>query len=330
MPRTGGRSLEAPSGVLITVSVVMSTYNRRAHLERVLVPLLSDDRVDEVVVVIDGSTDGSTALLDALAEKEARLRPITIENRGMGPARRVGIEAAQGELVLLLDDDVLVEPGTVSGHARHHEQNKGLVVLGAMPVVDPAQRDAQDYARTIYANEYRRHTQRWLSQPETILRTLWEGHLSVRRADLLRLEPPAEIEKLGYHADIDLGLRCERAGLRAVFDPSLRGEHLFTRTPAAFLRSAHQSGMGRARLHRVYPEMLGPLPSDFAMAGLSVPERALVRAARRSQWPDRGLSTLVARLGEARLFRLQRRAAALRWSIAQERGARMAEAASAD
>ncbi|MDQ4142512.1 MAG: glycosyltransferase, partial [Actinomycetota bacterium] len=103
---------------LPTVSVVVPTYNRRENLPRVLEPLLADPATTELVVVVDGSRDGSFELVEERAATEPRLKPVFIENQGVARAHQTGVERASGEVVLLLADDVIAAPGLVMGHAR--------------------------------------------------------------------------------------------------------------------------------------------------------------------------------------------------------------------
>ncbi len=303
-----------------TVSVVIPTYNRRNLLPRVLAPLLAEPDAHEVLVVVDGGDDGSFELLTEMASGDARLRAVQIENRGMGGARLAGAQRATGEVVLLIDDDVVLAPGVVAGHARRHHGASGLVVVGAMPVAGGDQRDGRDFPRALYAREYDRHTARWREAPDSILRTLWAGHLSLRRSDLLGLEPPASRDiARGYHSDLDFGLRCLRAGLRAEFDPALGAEHLYERGPEAFVNDARSSGRSLALVHAAHAAELGALDRDFTLAGLPGPARAVVRRARTRRWPETALRALVPALGGIRCYRGQRFAAGLRWRIEQDR-----------
>jgi glycosyltransferase involved in cell wall biosynthesis len=302
------------------VSVVMPTFNRRAFLPRMLEPLLSEPDALEIVVVDDGSGDGSFELLAQLAQRDARLRPVRIENSGMGEARMAGARLARGEVVLLLDDDVLVAPGTVGGHSRAHAAAKGLVVVGAMPVSGGPQVDAGDYPRVMYASEYRRHCERWLRHPETVLSTLWAGHLSLARTDLLALEPPSPAELArGYHSDIDFGLRCQRAGLKGVYDPSLAAEHLYTRDADAFVRDARNSGQSLALLHQTYARELGPFTDRELLSTVPAPVRVVVGLSRTRRWPARLADLAMLGFGRLRLYRLQRGAAYVRKWMEQAR-----------
>src|SRR3954452_25167071 len=120
-----------PSALAPRVSVVVPTYNRRALLGAVVDALLADPATSELIVVVDGSTDGSLELLRERAATEPRLRPLWTANRGELAARELGLEAAQHPIVLFVDDDVLAGAGLVSGHAAHHAGTRGLVVVGS-------------------------------------------------------------------------------------------------------------------------------------------------------------------------------------------------------
>jgi glycosyltransferase involved in cell wall biosynthesis len=303
-----------------SVTVVMPTFNRRSYLTRMIEPLLAEPDALEIVVVVDGCRDGSIELLETLAAREPRVRPVLIENSGMGEARMAGARVARGEVVLLLDDDVLAAPGTVQGHACAHAAGEHLVVVGAMPVSGGSQSDARDYARVMYANEYRRHCERWLAHPETILATLWAGHLSLRRADLLAIDPPA-LPELGrsYHSDIDFGLRCQDAGLRGVYDPTLHAEHLYHRDPEAFVRDARDSGRSLLLVHQAHQVELGPITERELLSGLFAPLRTLVGLSLTSDWPVRIAEMATSALGVMHLYRLQRGAAQVRKRIEQVR-----------
>jgi len=91
------------------VTVIIPTYNRCARLERAIDSVLAQTFTDyELIVVDDGSEDGTSGLLDGYAD---RIKVIRQENRGVSAARNTGILAAKGEFVALLDSDDSWLPG---------------------------------------------------------------------------------------------------------------------------------------------------------------------------------------------------------------------------
>ena len=93
------------------VSIIVPVYNIREYLPRCVESLLGQTCADvEILLVDDGSSDGSGALCDALGAKDGRIRVIHKENGGLSDARNAGLDAAKGEWLLFVDgDDYLAE-----------------------------------------------------------------------------------------------------------------------------------------------------------------------------------------------------------------------------
>ncbi|MGZ4304525.1 MAG: glycosyltransferase [Solirubrobacteraceae bacterium] len=243
----------------MAMSVVMATYNRRALLPTVLDPLLADPATLEVVVVVDGCDDGSIEYLEKMAQHEGHLRPIFIENSGGVRAQQVGLEAAVGDVVLILDDDVIAAPGLVTGHARHHEERPGLlVVVGYMPISPPQRRLAGSFVAELYRDVYERRCLAWEADSRNILRSLWGGNVSVPRRALLTAGGMSGDHPLRYHFDWDLGLRLRRAGLHGRFDRALAARHLYDRSYETFKREARAQGRDLWLIEHVHRGTLGP------------------------------------------------------------------------
>src|SRR3954452_17909723 len=226
----------------VKLSVVMATYNRRALLGRVLDPLLADPAASEVVVVVDGCDDGSIEYLRERAASEPRLKPHLIPNAGAVRAQQHGVEVATGDVVLVIDDDVLAEPGLASGHLRHHEAEPGLVVVGYMPTERPTHRRPGSFTSELYHDVYEYRCDSWEVDQNNVLRGLWGGNVSVGRQALLDAGGIGGRYVLPYHYDWELGLRLRAAGLRGRFDRSLAPQHLHERSYAAFRREARAQG----------------------------------------------------------------------------------------
>ena len=312
------------AGRLPAVSVVVPTYRRRALLPRVVAPILDDRATRELVVVVDGARDGSLELLRELAREDARLRPVWTENGGEHAARAAGAVAASGEVLLFIDDDVIAAPGLVEGHARHHARERGIVVLGYMPVAAPAPGRAAPVATRLYARSYEHRCRAYAARPEGILEHLWAGNVSIRRDDYLALPPGSPRFATVYFGDRDLGLRCLEAGLRGRFDRSLRATHRHTRSLDAFLRECWRQGAGERVIHELHGDVVGPFSADLLERGLPLPVRWLVRVlsrepAHRVASPlVRGATGLAGRL---RRHRLETMLAQLLRRVERRRGA---------
>lgn len=88
------------------LSVVIPAYNAEATIERCVKSVLSNrDVALEVIIVNDGSRDGTGAICDALAASDPRVRVIHKQNGGPGAARNTGIEAAAGTYLAFVDSD---------------------------------------------------------------------------------------------------------------------------------------------------------------------------------------------------------------------------------
>jgi GT2 family glycosyltransferase len=140
------------------VSVVIPTYNR-AHCvaEAVDSVLAQTHRRVEVVVVDDGSSDGTPALLERRYGSDPRVRSLRQENRGVSAARNVGLRVATGDYVALLDSDDVWKPWKLELQLRclAHFADAGMIWTD-MEAVDPNDRVVSArYLRTMYRASYR-------------------------------------------------------------------------------------------------------------------------------------------------------------------------------
>src|SRR5689334_7759691 len=121
------------------ISVIIPTYNRKEILVRTLETLFAQNFPSqdyEVVVAVDGSTDGTVEYLRGL-RPPCGLRVVEHErNRGQAAARNSALHAARGDLVLLIDDDDLCDPNLLREHVNAHKGSPGLVIEGAVAVAD--------------------------------------------------------------------------------------------------------------------------------------------------------------------------------------------------
>ncbi len=93
-----------------TISVVIPVFNRRREILRAIASVIGQTRQpDEILIVDDGSTDGTVDAVAALQEPRVRILRLA-RNQGAAAARNAGIEAAHGDWIALLDSDDEWEP----------------------------------------------------------------------------------------------------------------------------------------------------------------------------------------------------------------------------
>jgi len=99
-----------------TVSIVIPTFNRSTLLENCLKSVLNQDYSSyEIIVVDDGSTDGTSKMLDKYIKPYAeKIILLKQDRKGPAEARNKGIDFAKGKIVLFIDDDVVATPNWIS------------------------------------------------------------------------------------------------------------------------------------------------------------------------------------------------------------------------
>ncbi len=204
----------------LLLSVIVPAYSCEHFLRACVNGLLASDlpRASwELIIVDDGSTDGTWAVAQEHADQALRT---TDGPRGPAQARNVGARAASAPVLLFVDADVVVAPHTLRGVATHFTANPSLgAVFGAY---DDTPADGG------FISQYRNllhHYVHTLHPGEAD--TFWAGCGAVRRDTFLAVGgfdavryPRPQIE------DIELGYRLRAHHARIVLDPNLQGKHL--------------------------------------------------------------------------------------------------------
>jgi len=93
------------------ISVIVPVYNVEAYLPACVDSILRQDYANmEIILIDDGSTDGSAQICDLYAEKDKRIKAIHKENGGAASAKNAGLRIASGEYLSFVDSDDYLEP----------------------------------------------------------------------------------------------------------------------------------------------------------------------------------------------------------------------------
>ncbi len=115
----------------LKISVVMPCYNERATIEQIVALVHATPYDKEVIVVDDGSRDGTREVLQELAPKYGLKLIFHEQNQGKGGALKTGFAAATGDVVLIQDADLEYDPADYPALIRPIEDGKADVVFGS-------------------------------------------------------------------------------------------------------------------------------------------------------------------------------------------------------
>ena len=203
-------------------SVVIPTYNRRPILEKCLRAMEQQILAPqtavigyEIVVVDDGSTDGTVTWLQAQAAEFPHVRLFEQSHLGPAAARNLGVEKAQGDYIIFIDSDLVVLEGFLQAHANALQQ--GMAETGSdrvftygtvintcnfeQPTAEPFK--ITDYSRAYFATGNVAIARKWLEKA---------GLFDTR------------FQLYGWE-DLELGVRLKQLGLKLISCPDAVGYH---------------------------------------------------------------------------------------------------------
>lgn len=202
-------------------SIIINTYNRPEPLSRCLEAVSRQDGVDhcEVIVVDDGSR-GNFHAIERLWQRKLDLKFIPIKHSGRATARNRGVEAAKGERIIFLGDDVMVKPGWLKCHLERGIGQKYLALLGPYALMEnrsysSAFRAAVDPVRFD-----------WIKNPEDVgFEFFFTGNISMDRGLFNEIGGfDTRFTTYGWE-DIDFGLRFKKSGGKIIYDECAKAVH---------------------------------------------------------------------------------------------------------
>jgi glycosyltransferase involved in cell wall biosynthesis len=281
------------------LSVVIPTHNRRELLRACLDSFEQQSApagTFEVVVVIDGSTDGTAEMLSDLA-RSFELSVLTQPQAGASAARNAGARGARGRELLFVDDDMTASSSLVAAHLAAHRMQERIAGVGVIARRIPA---AADRFARLRAEASRSHYEHLLTRPLSYL-DCYGGNCSVSHSMFTGIGGfSVDLPVLN---DLEFAYRLREAGARFVFVPDAVVTEERRDDWREIVADRELRGRIAVELHRRDPSIVREteLCEYEPLRGFWLPLRAACLAMRLSP-------RLVARLG----FLLPRR----RWSAA--------------
>jgi glycosyltransferase involved in cell wall biosynthesis len=206
-------------------SVIIPTYNGADRIAGTLAALSKQSLIpDEVIVIIDGSTDHTQKVVSKFYTELDTLKIIVQSNKGRAAARNRGALEAKGDILIFYDDDITPQSDSVQLHVSMHSKNKNVIIAGQ-------QIDLQDHNATEFQKFKSYLSTQWqLKKTDTNnnLNTqsevfLTAANMSVKSNTFFFLEGfnslTTDIE------DFELSLRAKEKGIKIIEDISNIGWH---------------------------------------------------------------------------------------------------------
>ena len=240
----------------VSTSLIISSRDRHAFLERVVMSVMAGTKLPDELIVIDQSDEPSVALA-ALAERRRNwLRYIVSAERGLSRGRNLGITTARGAWLFFIDDDVIVPPDWFErlSHAIQTAEQPAVVtgrVIAGEPERDGAFAPSLSLSEEPIVHRGRPGRDVLLPHNMAMPKSVFEeiGLFDTRLGAGSHF-PSSE--------DNDLGFRLLEAGYSIVYDPAIVVVHRAWRGPRALLALRWSYGRGQGAYFAKYASRKDP------------------------------------------------------------------------
>jgi glycosyltransferase involved in cell wall biosynthesis len=291
------------------LSVVIPSRDGAARLPETLASIARQEvRSDvEIVVVDDGSSDDTAG---AAARAALPWGPASVlrqeTGRGRAAACNTGLAAARAAVIVLLDDDMTLEPGALEAHRAFHRRGAREAALGRIVLASGGPQSC--FGRFLEREQAFRESALQEAKERVPFPLCLTGHFSAPREVLKEVGGfDAGIARYGFE-DIEMGYRLERGGVRLAYLPGATSIHRAYMTDltrylarqreaglvARQLAARHPGGPFREYLRVDGPARLGIGASPAGLVGLRLANRLLlIRPVRRFLGSRLGFAVLL-------------------------------------
>jgi len=234
------------------VSIIIPTYNGASKLPSLMDALaVQTNRDFEIVVVVDGSTDNTLAVLEKYKLIFQRLKVIHQQNAGRSIVRNRGVKEANGDLLIFYDDDMIPYPNSVQRHIEFYESHNQAILAGM--TIELQTRDKTDI------QNYKSHlSEKWLTPYTEDFTSLNFSNLlfpaanaSMAKSTFIRLN--GFDERLTDAEDYDLAYRALEMGVPVYLDKSNKAIHQEFITAKSYIGRCRAYSKANRKLIDLHP-----------------------------------------------------------------------------
>ncbi|PZV00018.1 MAG: family 2 glycosyl transferase [Pseudanabaena sp.] len=192
-------------------SIIIPTYNRLPILQKCLMAMEAQDFTQEyeIVVVDDGSTDGTIDFLQTHKTEFPHVQLFQQNHEGAAIARNTGIDVAKGEIIVFIDSDLVVTPTFLSAHAK--------AIAG--------HQQAFTYGSVINTNNFEDPTSAQVKLQDISTAFFATGNVAIAKQWLIKAGKfDTSFRQYGWE-DLELGVRLKNLGLKLIKCPEAVGYH---------------------------------------------------------------------------------------------------------
>lgn len=169
----------------VDVSIIMPVYNAIKYIDDTLQSILNQTYKNfEVIIVDDGSFDGTIEICEKISRTDERIRIITQRNRGISSARNVGLENSKGEYICFCDHDDRMKKDFLAIMMSRIKKSEADVVFAKYAIINinAEGNETVRYAR-IVNNEYCNNILESITGIRRSIQSVWNG---IYRASIIR------------------------------------------------------------------------------------------------------------------------------------------------
>jgi glycosyltransferase involved in cell wall biosynthesis len=227
------------------LTVITPTYNRQPILEKCLIALedqqLRSAEGYEILVVDDGSTDGTVEWLAASSSQFPHVRVVSQNHAGITAARNLGVNSAQGDIIVFVDSDVVVTKSFLEIHAAALKSS-----------IDSGDDLVFTYGRLIATCNFENPTTEQFKITDFSAAYFETNNVAIPRHWLLTagLFDP-DFTQYGWE-DLEMGVRLKKMGLKIIKCPTAIGYHWHQQFSTEELPSLVEKEVQRGRMGVIF------------------------------------------------------------------------------